>query len=776
MMGAMTKTAGTLCLALAMLLAGSACVQAEEAAGAAEPATTEQAAPNIIASIDVSGNKAVEDDAILERMRSKVGDKLDRKRISRDVRTLFRTGFFKDISVTGVVKPDGRHLTVRVIENPVIATLEYEGFSAVKVKDLKMRMKLKTGHIFNQPELHADIVTIRKGYLKKGYYQVDVQPIQKLRKDGRIDLTMKVVEGDVTRIKRIHFIGNKAFDKEELAGVIASRTADLPAWFSDRDVFDRKRLDADQQILMQHYMNEGFLDAKVESTLLELSPDKQWFYVTFSIHEGPRYKVSGMSLSGDMVPDRDTLESLVQLHEGDTYSLEKLRNSINDITTRVGDEGYAFATVTPEFERFPEQHRVNLKLNVEKGREVYVERIEISGNEKTDDNVIRREMRQLEGSRFSSSNLEASKKRIGRLGYFDDVRISMPRGSSPDKVDLKLGVNEKSTGSWSFGVGYSQLEKVFFRSSIKQTNFLGKGYSTNLSGDIGAKTQNFNVSVTDPYFLDEDFSASINAFKRQTQLQAITSYKENSFGGGVGFGIPVSENLTYSISYQYSQTNLFDLNNAVVSPLLLSQRGKQTTGEMTHGLSYDSRDNSLNASSGSVISGSVGLAGLGGSNRFYTAAAGARSYFDLGNGFILNPGTEVRFIKGYAGKVVPVYRRLSLGGIGTVRGFDSSGISIRDPNTNDLLGGNKSASASLNLFFPLPYIRTSGFRGVAFVDAGDVADFGQMLSFGRARLSTGFGMEWLSPIGPLGLSWATVLRDQKGDQRRSFEFALGQTF
>jgi len=791
MMGAMTKTIGTLCLALAMLLAGPACVQAEEATGTAQPvmpdhdasdqvvpdqAAQEQAAPDIIASIDVSGNRAVEDDAIFERMRSKVGDKLDRKRISRDVRTLFRTGFFKDISVIGVVKPDGRHLTVRVIENPVIATLEYEGFDAVKVKDLKMRMKLKAGHIFNQPELRSDITTIRKGYLKKGYYQVDVQPIQKPRKDGRIDLTMKVVEGDVTRIKRIHFIGNNAFDKEELAGVIASRTADLPAWFNDRDVFDRKRLDADQQILMQHYMNAGFLDAKVESTLLELSPDKQWFYVTFSIHEGPRYKVSGISLAGDMVPDRDTLESLVQLHEGDTYSLEKLRNSIDDITTRVGDEGYAFATVTPEFERFPEQHRVNIKLNIEKGREVYVERIEISGNEKTDDNVIRREMRQLEGSRFSSSNLKTSKERIGRLGYFDDVRVSMPRGSSPDKVDLKLGVNEKSTGSWSFGVGYSQLEKVFFRSSIKQTNFLGKGYSTNLSGDLGAKTQNFNVSVTDPYFLDKDFSASINAFKRQTKLQSITSYKEDSYGGGVGFGIPVSENLTYSIGYQFKRTNIYDMNPLLVSPTLLSQSGKHSTGEMTHGLTWDSRDNALIATTGSLFTGSVGVTGLGGTDRFYTAGAGARSYFDLGNGFVLNPGTNVQFIHGFAGKTVPIYRRLSLGGIGTVRGFDSSGISIRDPNTNDLLGGNKSATATMNLFFPLPYIRTSGFRGVAFVDAGDVADFNQMLSFSRARVTGGFGMEWLSPIGPLGLSWAFVLRDQRGDQRRNFEFALGQTF
>ncbi|HCS12397.1 MAG: outer membrane protein assembly factor BamA [Zetaproteobacteria bacterium CG06_land_8_20_14_3_00_59_53] len=728
-----------------------------------------------IASIDVSGNKAVEVDAILERMRTKVGDKLDRKLISRDVRKLYATGFFKDISVAGAVRSDGRHLTIHVVENPVIASIEYDGLKSVKEKDLKMRMKLKPGHIFNTPELQADINTLRKGYLKKGYYQVDVQPVQKLRDDGRVDLTMKIYEGDVTRIKRIHFIGNEAFDSDTLAGVIASRTADLPAWFSDRDVFDRKRLDADQQIMMQHYMNKGYLDAKVESTLLQLSPDRQWFYVTFSIHEGPQYQVSSIEITGDMVPDRETLLPLLQLQAGDTYSLEKLRDSITDITTRVGDEGYAFATVTPEFERFPDQKRVNLKLNIEKGREVYVERIEISGNTKTEDNVVRREMRQLEGSRFSSSNLEESKKRIGRLGYFDDVRISMPRGTAPDKVDLKLGVSEKSTGSWSFGVGYSQLEKVFFRSTIKQNNFLGKGYSTNLSGDLGAKTQNFSASVTDPYFMGEDFSASINGFKRQTTLQSLNSYKENSFGGGVGFGLPITDNLTYNLSYQYTQTNIFDVLPGA-SRLLLNQIGKQSTGELSNSLTWDSRDSAINARSGSVMSGGTSIAGLGGTNRFYTASVEARSYFDLGNDFILNPGTRAAYIKGYNRKAVPINRRLSLGGIGTVRGFDSSGITIRDPLTNDILGGNKSASASLNLFFPLPYIRTSGFRGVAFFDAGDVADFNQMLSFGRTRLTTGFGMEWLSPIGPLGLSWGIVLRDRQGDVRRNFEFALGQTF
>jgi len=771
--GALKETAFATLLAFVLLFLAIGQAMAAEAtvseSGSIAPA------PEIIASIDVSGNKAVETGAVLERLRIRVGDVLNRKRISRDVRRLYATGFFKDVRVLGVVKDDGRHLTIEVVENPVLASITYEGLHEVKEKDLKLRLKLKPGHIFNKPELHKDITTIHKGYLKKGYYQVDVQPIQKIREDGRIDLTMKIIEGEVTRIKRIRFIGNKTFSADELREAIVSRTSGVATWFKDLDVFDRKRLDVDQQMLLQYYMNKGFLDAKVESTLLSLTLDKQWFYVTFSLHEGPRYRVNSIHLTGDLTPDKETLMQLVQLEEGELYSLDKLRKSLNAITTRVGDEGYAFATVTPLFQRHPEQRKVDISLEIEKGREVYVERIEINGNLKTEDQVVRREMRQMEGARFSSTNLETSKKRIGRLGYFKDVRVSMPKGSNPDKVKMKVGLEEKSTGSWTLGVGYSQLEKVFFRSSVKQDNFLGKGYATSLSGDVGARTQNFNTSITDPYFLGKNFSASLNAFKRQTRLQSLTSYKEDSYGGGVGFGLPIEESLTYDISYQYSNNTIFDVP-AGSSAFLLAQVGRQTYGELTHSLTWDTRDQLIAATSGSRLSASVGFAGLGGSNRFITSGGEAATYIEIADGYVFNPLARFQYIRGYSGRTVPINRRLSLGGIGSVRGFDSVGISIRDPQTNDLIGGNKSASANLNMFFPFPYMRTSGLRGVVFIDAGDVEDFNRRFSFARARISSGLGFEWLSPIGPIGLSWGFVLRDRAGDQRRTFEFALGNTF
>jgi len=740
---------------------------------ASEEATS--VASKKIVSIDVAGNHIIEKDAILDKIHSRVGQIVDRRRISRDVRRLFATGFFSDIRVTGIVKDDGRHLTYHVKEHPMIASVTLDGLHAVKEKDLKIRLKLKAGRVFNKHDLEKDIRTIRKGYLKKGYYQLQVNTIQKLRADGRMDITLKITEGAITRIKRIRFIGNESFSDKVLAGAIASRQSGLMAWFKDRDVFNRDRLQADKQLLLQHYLNAGYLDAKVESTLVSLSSDKRSFFVTFSIHEGIQYEVSSIKLSGDIVPDKDTLMALVEVEQGALYSLEKMRNSIDAVTIRVGDEGYAFATVTPLIHRNIDEHTVDITFDIEKGEQVYVERIEISGNNKTVDSLIRRQMRQQEGARFSSTNLKKSKRRLKKLSYFSDVRVSMPRGSAPDKVHLKVNVEEKKTGSFSIGAGFSQLEKVFVRSSVKQNNLFGKGYIGNLSGQVGARTQNFNASITDPFFMDENFSLSLNAFKRQTSLQAITSFKEDSFGGGIGIGVPITDYFSYGAGYQFSDTNLTDLP-ATSSLLLLSQAGKQTTGEVSQSLTWDTRDSFINPKEGSLLSASLGIAGVGGINRFVQSSISGGSFFPIGDSFTFNPSFSVQYIRGYSGRDVPIFRRFSMGGIGSVRGFDSFGITIRDPVTNQVIGGNKTARASANLFFPLPYMQTAGIRGVAFMDAGSVADFNQTLTFAKARASAGFGIQWLSPIGPVGLVWGFALRKQPGDITKTFEFALGSTF
>ncbi|MFQ5355431.1 MAG: outer membrane protein assembly factor BamA, partial [Mariprofundaceae bacterium] len=663
-----------------------------------------------------------------------------------------------------------------VRENPLVGEISILGNDEIPDKKLKPKLKLKSGQIYSKARVAADIKIIQREYLKEGYYQVEVELSPKTLKDGRVDVTFDVHEGEVTRIKRIRFVGNQTFSDSKLRGVIASREANnLPAWFSDADIVDKKRMGADGQLLDQFYRNHGFLDVNIESMLFTLSPDKEWFYITFNLHEGIQYRVGKLVLQGDMVPSREVLMDSITLESGEIYSQGELQKSLEAMNEQVGDEGYAFASVTPLFQRHLEEKTVDLTFDIEKGSKVYIKRIEIGGNQKTEDRIIRREIRLAEGELFSASKLSLSKRRLNKLDYFEDIRVSLPKGSEPDKVIMKVDIEEKQTGSFSLGGGYSQLEKLFFSAKVDERNFLGKGWQANLSGEIGSKTKNYSLSVTEPYFLEKDLSVSVNAFKQQTRLEDFVLYKQDNIGGGINFGIPLTENLNYGVGYQIARTNIFDLPPDS-SAILLSQAGVQTTGEVIQSLGWDTTDHPITPSSGHLELFHLGIAGLGGSNRFVETRLSSEIYFPISEGLTLSPSLKGKYIRGFSGRGVPIYRRYSLGGLQTMRGFDSFGISILDPVTGDILGGNKTVTASLDLFFPIPYMQTSGFRGVVFVDTGTVADHNQSLQIADLRVSYGFGIQWLSPVGPIGLVWGFPIRKQPEDRVQNFNFAIGSQF
>ncbi|MDX8389853.1 MAG: outer membrane protein assembly factor BamA [Mariprofundaceae bacterium] len=733
-------------------------------------------AHEIINSIEVRGNHHIESLAILANIKSQVGQPLSRREIAHDIQRLYQSGYLSDIKVhREASEKQGVKLLFSVVENPLILEMKIEGNDAIPDKDLKPKMKLKAGFIFSNAGLTADKLMIRRAYLKKGFYQVAIHEQRQEGKEGRISLTLQVDEGDVTRIRSIRFIGNLAFSDSELKDEIASRESNFSSWFSDRDLFERDRLGSDRGLLEQKYFNQGYLDARVESTLISLSTDKQWFYLTFNIHEGEQFHIGKIEFQGDIVPDEEKLREALQIETGALYSITGLRNTIEKLTHRVGDEGYAFANVTPLFHRKISERVVDIVFDIEKGREVYIERIEISGNHKTEDQVIRREFRQAEAERFASSKMERSKTRVKRLNLFEDIRVSMPKGSTSDKVKIHLEVDEKRTGTFSAGAGYSQLEKLFFTAKVEENNLFGKGFGGSFSGDFGNSTQNFTGSVSDPYLFGEDISGSINGFKTQTTLQEVVQYKRDDFGGGMGIGIPINEYFRYSVSYRYSNTNLTDIPDDA-SLIIQSQGGKQTTSEVIQSISWDTRDRRVGAASGHIESLSLGVAGLGGSNHYAEVQASTKSYFSLIDDFIFSPSLTARYIRGYDGNDIPIYKRYSLGGFSTLRGFDYYGVSIRDDATNDVIGGNKVVNASLNVFFPLPYLHTAGFRGVLFVDAGIVADDEHDLEWSELRASVGVGLEWMSPIGPIGMVWAVPIQEKEGDILRTFEFAIGATF
>jgi len=388
-----------------------------------------------------------------------------------------------------------------------------------------------------------------------------------------------------------------------------------------------------------------------------------------------------------------------------------------------------------------------------------------------------------ESEKYSATGMKLSKEKLARLQLFKDVSISMPRGSADDRVNAKVDVEENKTGSFTFGIGYSQIEKMLFRIKTSEKNLLGQGYGLNATADVGSRTQNFDVSLTDPYFLDRDMQATISVNKTQTKLNQIATatYTQNNVGGGLGLSFALSEHVSDAIRYSYSKTDITNLP-ANATLILLSQAGRQSTSEVSDILAYDSRDRAVNTTAGANHSITVGAATIGGSNRFTETSMSTQNFFAVSEDLVLRGSTAASWIQGYAGKTVPIYRRYSLGGDNILHGFDFYGISMRDPATGEAVGGNKKISANLDLFFPLPYVKTDGFRGVLFMDSGTVWGnaIGNVptLKFSPAqiRMSAGLGMEWMSPVGPITFSWAKVLKKQPQDLLRSFDFALGSSF
>jgi len=742
---------------------------------------------SVILSIDVKGNHFVEKQAILARMGTRVGQQLNRKQLGRDVRKLFKTGFFSDVGFTGTRTSHGINLVCHVKEYPLIAKLTIEGNNAHASKDLKRRMKLKPGAFFNPKNKQIDYTMLRNGYLKDGYYQNNIQFISTPVKNGRVDVLVKIHEGGVTRISRILFIGNHAYSGSQLNHVIASRQTDLLNTIMKRDVFHKKRFGADVQLLQQYYMNHGYLDMKVDSDQLDLSMNKSNFSMTFSIHEGIKYMLDKLDVQGDIVPDKATLMNLIKLKTGDAFSLAQMRETIAAITDRVGDEGYAFASVTPLLQRDVDAHTVSIAFDIDKGKQVYVERIEITGNQKTDDTVLRRMIKQPEGALYQGTLLKHSKQRLGRGAMVKDVRVSLVKTTTPSQVNMKVKIKEQKTGSISGGIGYSQRQKVILTAKISENNLLGKGYRLSLNGVLGKITQNITGRFVNPYFLGSNISASMNFSKRKSNPIYSLTYTTSQTAGGVGFGIPITLNLSYGINYNYSSTYLSGVP-ASLSSLIAAQEGLTTIGEITQSLSWDSRDRLMNPRSGQMAYISAGVAGLGGKSRFWNASLLSKIYIPFGKNsdFVLNPSFQYGMIRPLQGRAIPLWRRFSLGGVGSLRGFNSYGVSLRDAS-GAALGGDSELRASVNMFFPMPYTQTSGLRGMVFVDAGTV--WGSVssrvanisipsvpFSLSTMRMSAGIGVEWVSPIGPVGLSWAYPIRSQPGDRLKSFQFVVGQSF
>ncbi len=736
-------------------------------------------AAEAITSVSIEGNRYIETAAIMNKIQVQAGDALDRRQISRDVRRLYATGFFSDIHAEGEHTPKGIKLTYVVVENPVIASVKVEGYDKVSKKKILPLLKLKAGRVLSPRLVREDINTIRRIYLKKGFYQAQAEVQTTMLDDGRVAVHVLITEGDITRIKEIQFVGNHHFTDEVLLDKLATRASGLGSWFTDSDVFNQQRFGADEQKVIQHYLEHGYLDINIESLHLMLTPNMDDFYLSMSIHEGEAYTVTGVELQGDLIPSKEALTKEIKLEVGEVYALSKIQETLQAVSEKVGDEGYAFVNVTPSFHRNIKDHTVVVVLDIEKGREVYVDRIQITGDDKTKDHVIRREFRQHEGERYKASAIRRSQERVQRLSFMKKVSIAKSTTENPRKINLDVNVEESKSGKFSAGISYSQTYGVGLTGSVSEQNLFGEGYQTSLSLDVGGASNTYSLNLRDPYFFRDGVSGSLSVFRNENNLQSFVSYKYLTQGGSAGLGFELNEYVRYGVSYKITNTTLSGVP-ATASLALRSQEGQATTGELTQSLSYDTRNRTFQPSTGGIQSISFGFAGLTGDRKFYETVLSSKNYFELTDFWTLRATLQLGSIQGYGGLEVPIYRRYSLGGLGTVRGYDSFGISLVDPASLDILGGQHKLISSLDFIFPLPFMETAGFRGTFFLDAGEVwgnsGSVTEQASVANLRGSYGFGIEWASPVGPLTFTWGVPVRRQTYDKVRKFELNLGQSF
>lgn len=743
---------------------------------ASAEATAQAFRPFVIKDIRVEGLQRTEPGTVFSYLPVKVGETMNQEKAQQALRALFATGFFQDVRL----EVENEVLVIFVQERPAVAQIDFSGMREFETDNVRKALRdlgMAEGRLFERAVLDSAEQEIKRQYLSRGLYAAEVQTTVTPLERNRVGINIAVTEGDVAKIRGINIVGANAFPESELVGLFVLRTPGWLTWYTKHDRYARERLAADIETLRSHYQNRGYLDFNVDSTQVSITPDRKDIYVTINVIEGEKYSVSEVQLSGQMLVPREELEKLIQLKPGDVFSREKLAASTKAISERLGNDGYAFANASAVPTLDKKNHTAAFNVVIDPGRRVYVRRVEVTGNVKTRDEVVRREMRQLEGAYYDASKIQLSKRRIDRTGYFEDVSIeTQPLEGSPDQVDVVYTVKERSTGALLLGLGLSSVEKIALQASLTQSNVFGSGKSLAFSVSSGSVNETYALSYTDPYYTVDGVSQGFDVFKRKTDASnlSVGAYSTDSLGGGVRFGYPISENVTVDMGLALEKTRLTTFTSSPATYIgFVNQFGSNysyATGSL--GWSRDTRDSFIQTNSGSNQRAGVELSG--GNLTFYRIGYQHQWFRPLSRDYTLMLAGDIGFANGLGGKPVPFFKSYFAGGPGTVRGYRSLSLGAQDP-TGNALGGDRKLAGSVELLFPMPgAAQDRSLRLAAFVDGGQV--FAKQYDIGELRYSTGLALFWSSPFGPLRLSWAQPLNAQSTDRVQRLQFAFGTGF
>lgn len=729
----------------------------------------------IIREVQIEGTQRIEPETVRSYLAIQPGDPYDAERVDRSLKTLFATGLFADVTL----RREGDALIVRVVENPIINRIAFEGNNKLDDETLQQEIQLRPRVVYTRTKVQSDVKRILDLYRRNARFAATVDPKVIPLEQNRVDLVFEIDEGPTTGIKGIIFVGNTHFTDGQLREVIQTTESRWWRFLTTDDSYDPDRITYDRELLRRFYLSEGYAEFRVLSAVAELAPERDGFYVTYTLEEGERYKFGKIEIATQLKNlNAEELRPYLAMKEGDWYNADLVEKSINQITDAVGNRGFAFVDVRPRPTLDRENHVVDLVFDVDEGPRVYVERIDVVGNLRTLDKVIRREFRLVEGDAFNTSRLRRSQQRIRNLGFFKKVDVRNEQGSAPDKTVITVEVEEQSTGELSLGAGFSTTEGPLADISIRERNLLGRGQDLRAAFLISGRTQQLDLSFTEPYFLDRNVAAGFDLFRIERDNQDRSSFDQFSVGGAIRFGFQITENLRETVRYTLRTDEITNVDSNA-SRFIREQEGTRTTSAIGHTLFYDRRDNRIDPTEGYFAALSNDLAGLGGDARYIRTRVSSGYYYPVSApDWVLSVAGEVGHIQGL-GKDVAIQDRFFIGG-DTLRGFETGGIGPRDVDTGDSLGGNTFAVGSVSLQFPLGLPQELGVAGRVFTDFGTLFNLDQsgseIVDKSSLRASIGTGVSWRSPFGPIRVDFAVPVVKESFDETELFRVSFGTRF
>lgn len=736
--------------------------------------------------IRVEGVQRTDPGVVFNYLPVKVGGRFDDVVAKESIKALFATGFFDDVRL----EADKDVLIITVIERPTIAQININGASIIDKDEIRNALKTQNfaeGRIFQQDVLDAGVNELKQQYFSRGRYSVDIKTTVTKLERNRIGVQFDIAEGEVARIKRINIVGNNAFNEKVLLDEMSLSTSGWMTWYTRSDQYSKQKLSADLEKLRSYYMDRGYLEFSIDSTQVYLAEDKEGVYLTLNVTEGKKFNIGEIRFAGDLVVGDAELRKLLQIKSGDVYSREKVNQSVSAIADILAAKSFAFANVNPVPEIDRNKNLVNFTFYVDPGRKVFVRKINVTGNTVTRDEVVRRELRQMEAAPYDGSKLKRSKERLNQLDYFKEVNISTPVvPNTVDQVDVNVNVAEKKTGSISLGAGFAQSEGMILSAAFSQTNFLGSGKSMSIEANTSKTNTVYAIGMANPYATPDGISFGWNAYVRKTDPSSIDlgSYNTNAVGAGATFGLPVSETNRVNLKLNAEELQIHTNTNSPAHIQQYVARNGDSNQIYTAGVSWsrDTRDSASYPTRGTLRTLGTEVE-VPGSTTQYFKLTGKNQYFytPQNSSGTLAWNVEAGYAHAYGGSEVPFYKNFYVGGIGSVRGFKSGSLSTKEYVSSTYstvsLGGTRSFVNNLELLTPMPGMKDDkSMRVSLFVDSGAAWGESEKLSFGDLRHSAGVAFTWISPIGPIKLSYAKPLKKKSDDKPEGFQFQLGQTF